>query len=131
MATPATDDGSADPIVRLRVEQGGVTVEKALLERGDVIGVWFRLTANSRAGREVHLVEELPDEITQADVGLHPEYEGDDWRRGPGRLHLETVADQSPTVTMYAVRNLDVTPATLATPPTVRAVTPRDRSLTS
>lgn len=131
MATTATTEAPAeDPIVRLRTTHEGVTIEKVLVrEAPEMVTVWFRLTANSRKGRRIRLTEALPEGVSHEDVGLHPDHGADDWTRGTDGLELSTDADQAPTVTMYAIRNLEVVPATLASPPQVVDVGPRTRSL--
>lgn len=126
-----TEGTETDPIVRLRTEHEGVTIEKVLVrEAPDMVGVWFRLTANSRQGRTVRIAEELPEAVTHEDVGLHPGYAAEDWTRGSDGLEFTTTANQTPTVTLYVVRNLEVVPAALASPPDVVDVAPRGRSLT-
>ncbi len=118
---------TADPIVHLQSSHGPVSAERALVRAAsDVVGVWLRLTGRGDAEHAVTVTERLPDGVDHADVGLHSAYGRRDWTRADGGLEFSTtVAD--PTVTMYAVRGVEVVPVELATPAVVDVRT-RDRS---
>ncbi len=129
MATTDTTNAT-DQIVHLQSSHDAVKVEKALVRASaDTVGVWLRLTARGSRERSVTIAEQLPDAVDQSDVGLHSEYGRRDWTRADGGLEFSTTVGSGTTVTMYAVRDIDVVPVELATPPEVVDVRANDRSL--
>ncbi len=129
MATtePATE---TDPIVHLQSSHDAVSVEKALVRASaDTVGVWLRLTARGTTERSVTVAERFPDAVDHDDVGLHPEYGRRNWTRADGGLEFSTTVGTGETVTMYAVRDVEVVPVELASPPEVVEVRTHDRSL--
>lgn len=129
MATAETAD-DADPIVHLKSSHDAVSVEKALVQASDgTVGVWLRLTTRGSRERSVTIAERLPDAVDHGDVGLHPEYGRRSWTRADGGLEFSTTVGTGATVTMYAVRGIDVVPVELATPPEVVDVQAHSRSL--
>jgi hypothetical protein len=129
MTTARADTRTTDSTLRLRTTSDGVTVERALVPSGDLVGVWYRLTVGDRRRRVVRFTETLPEGVAHEDVGLHPDHQPGAWTRTADGLRFEATVSRRPTVTLYAVRGVESTPRTLAAPPSGLAVerTRRDR----
>jgi len=128
VTTTAAEDRPVDPLVHLQATQEGITVEKALVQRSaEMVGLAPH-HGHEQHGRNGTLEEPLPSTVDHDDVGLHPERHGENWTPAEDGLEFSTTVGDD-VVTMYAVRNLEVVPVTLAHPPQIVRVERRSRSL--
>jgi archaellum component FlaC len=119
--TESVDEGSPS----VTVEEAGVRVEKTLaLELFDTPAVVFTVVSDREDDAYVGVTDPLPEGIDPNDVGLHPEYDSEGWRRRDGDLQFErrlTPGEQVETV--YGLRGVSVDrPSALLAEPTVDEV---------
>jgi len=112
---------SADEDSRtVTVEEDGVRIEKSLtLEEFDTPAIVFRVVSDRDAVTYLKITDPLPDEIDPDDVGLHPEYDSEGWRRRGGDLQFEgRLGSDEEIETVYGLRvaNVDQPSALLASP---------------
>ncbi|PSQ60679.1 hypothetical protein BRD18_00385 [Halobacteriales archaeon SW_7_71_33] len=123
--TESADEGSPS----VTVEEAGVRVEKTLaLELFDTPAVVFTVVSDREDDAYVSVTDPLPEGIDPNDVGLHPEYDSEGWRRRDGDLQFErrlTPGEQVETV--YGLRGVSVDrPSALLAEPTVDEVVAAD-----
>jgi len=119
--TESADEGSPS----VTVEEAGVRVEKTLaLELFDTPAIVFTVVSDREDDAYVSVTDPLPGRIDPNDVGLHPEYDSEGWRRRDGDLQFErrlTPGEQVETV--YGLRGVSVDrPSALLAEPTVDEV---------
>ena len=119
--TESADEGSSS----VTVEEAGVRVEKTLaLDLFDTPAVVFTVVSDREDDAYVSVTDPLPRGIDPNDVGLHPEYDSEGWRRRDGDLQFErrlTPGEQVETV--YGLRGVSVDrPSALLAEPTVDEV---------
>ena len=112
---------SADEDSRtVTVEEDGVRIEKSLtLEEFDTPAIVFKMASDRDSVTYLKITDPLPDEIDPDDVGLHPEYDSEGWRRRGGDLQFEgRLAPDEDIETVYGLRvtNVDQPAALLAAP---------------
>ncbi len=112
---------SADEDSRtVTAEEDGVRIEKSLtLEEFDTPAIVFTVESDRDAVTYLKITDPLPEEIDPDDVGLHPEYDSEGWRRRGGDLQFEgRLAPDEEIETVYGLRvaNVDQPAALLAAP---------------
>ncbi|WP_245998641.1 hypothetical protein [Halalkalicoccus subterraneus] len=98
----------------LRVEAEGVTVTKRYEpERFAVPTIGFEIRSTRETPVEVRLEEGVPDSFSPAAIGLHPDYDDEQWTITEERLVFESRIDPGTTVvTVYGIRISDDADAT-------------------
>jgi archaellum component FlaC len=112
----------------------GVRIEKSLaLETFDTPAIVFTVVSDRETAAYVKITDPLPDEIDPDDVGLHPEYDSEGWRRRGGNLRYEgrlTPDEQVETVYGLRVASVDQ-PSALLAEPTIDDVADADDGTTT
>lgn len=117
---------SADEDSRaVTVEEDGVRIEKSLtLEEFDTPAVVFTVTSDRDGTTRLKITDPLPATVDPDDVGLHPEYDSEGWRRRGGDLQFEGRIDPTEHIeTVYGLRVAGVDqPSVLLTTPEIDEV---------
>ena len=128
--TESADESS--PSVTAQVD--GVQIEKSLaLETFDTPAIVFTVVSDRETAAYVKITDPLPDEIDPDDVGLHPEYDSEGWRRRGGNLRYEgRLTPDEQVETVYGLRVASVNqPSALLAEPTIDDVDDADDGTTT
>ncbi|PSQ15655.1 hypothetical protein BRD00_13395 [Halobacteriales archaeon QS_8_69_26] len=115
---PAADE---DPH-KITVSEQGITIEKLLApDKFDTPAIVFTITSDRDSGAFVRITDPLPESIDPDDVGLHPEYDSEGWRRRGGDLQFEGRLDPGAQIeTVYGLRVAEIDrPSSLLAEPTI------------
>jgi len=118
----SNDDPADEDEQVITVEEDGLNVEKRLApEESDTPAVMFTIESEREGSAYVQITDPLPESIDPDDVGLHPEYDSDGWRRRGGNLQFEGRLDPGASVeTVYGLRIAQVDrPSTLLADPQI------------
>lgn len=101
---------ASDDAHTITLGQDGVTVEKRLApDEFDTPAVVFTIRSDRDAPAYVRITDPLPESIDPDDVGLHPEYDSEGWRRRGGDLQFEGRLDPGQQLeTVYGLRVAEV-----------------------
>lgn len=94
------------------MEDGFVTVEKAVLDlaRENIVGIKLTIRSNAEEPVTVRLVEEFPGHVSMSDIQAHPSYHPERWSVSEGRhrMTFETAVRPGESIeTIYGVRVTD------------------------
>lgn len=111
----SNNEGPTDPerAATVTVTEEGITIEKRLtLDQFDTPAIVFRLRSDRDDPAYVRVTDPLPEAVDPSDVGLHPEYDSEGWRRRGRDLRFEGRLDPDAQIeTVYGLRVENAEPA--------------------